>query len=169
MVMDSGDFAYPAGLDWELHDFEQQSYIAFLTTHFNDPLARWADDKLAQLIRASRLSHGLLSPQFELHAAATSRCMRREAGRGRRAQECGSTIRKNPSTACGSFGRFAAAGISSTCSNVKTHSRSPAGTQSATVPTARWLSPDPHSSSNASPELSLAASSQASSPGSRRV
>lgn len=51
MVMDSGDFAYPAGLDWELHDYEQVSFIAWLAAHFNDPVARWDDGRLAQLIR----------------------------------------------------------------------------------------------------------------------
>jgi hypothetical protein len=58
MVMDSGDFAYPAGLDWELHDYEQNSYITFLAVHFNDPLARWNDDKLAQLVRARQIVNG---------------------------------------------------------------------------------------------------------------
>ena len=51
MVMDSGDFAYPAGLDWELHDYEQYSFIAWMAAHFNDPVARWADQRLAQLTR----------------------------------------------------------------------------------------------------------------------
>jgi hypothetical protein len=51
MVMDSGDFAYPAGLDWELHDYEQYSFIAWLAAHFNDPVARWDDLRLAQLTR----------------------------------------------------------------------------------------------------------------------
>lgn len=49
MVMDSGDFGYPDGLDWELHDYEQYSYIAWLATHFDDPVARWDDGRLAQL------------------------------------------------------------------------------------------------------------------------
>ena len=51
MVMDSGDFAYPAGLDWELHDYEQCSFIAWMAAHFNDPLARWTDNRLGQLTR----------------------------------------------------------------------------------------------------------------------
>jgi len=58
MVFDSGDFAYPAGLDWELHDYEQNSYIAWLAAHFNDPLARWADGQLAQLVRTRQLVNG---------------------------------------------------------------------------------------------------------------
>ncbi|HET7625409.1 MAG TPA: discoidin domain-containing protein [Verrucomicrobiae bacterium] len=58
MVMDSGDFAYPAGIDWELHDYEQNSYITWMATHFNDPLARWTDEKLSQLVRARQLVNG---------------------------------------------------------------------------------------------------------------
>lgn len=58
MVMDSGDFAYPAGIDWELHDYEQNSYVAWLAAHFNDPLARWADGQLAQLVRYRQFING---------------------------------------------------------------------------------------------------------------
>lgn len=58
LVMDSGDFAYPAGLDWELHDFEQNSFITWMAAHFNDPLARWTDDKLAQCVRYRQFVNG---------------------------------------------------------------------------------------------------------------
>ena len=58
LVQDSGDFAYPAGLDWELHDFEQNSFITWMATHFNDPLARWTDDKLAQCLRYRQIVNG---------------------------------------------------------------------------------------------------------------
>jgi hypothetical protein len=58
LLLDSGEFASPAGLDWELHDYEQNSYIAFLASHFNDSLARWADGQLAQLVRARQLVNG---------------------------------------------------------------------------------------------------------------
>ena len=58
MVMDSGDFAYPAGLDWELHDYEQYSFITWLAAHFNDPVARWTDDRLAQLTRYRQSVNG---------------------------------------------------------------------------------------------------------------
>jgi hypothetical protein len=58
MVMDSGDFAYPAGLDWELHDYEQYSFIAWVASHFNDPVARWADYRLAQLTRYRQIING---------------------------------------------------------------------------------------------------------------
>lgn len=57
-LFDSGEFAYPAGLDWELHDYEQNSYIAWLAAHFNDPLARWADGQLAQLVLTRQLVNG---------------------------------------------------------------------------------------------------------------
>jgi hypothetical protein len=58
MVMGSGDFAYPAGLDWELHDYEQNSYITWMAVHFNNPLARWTDTQLAQLVRARQIVNG---------------------------------------------------------------------------------------------------------------
>jgi hypothetical protein len=58
LVMDSGEFAYPSGLDWELHDYEQNSYITWLAAHFNDPLARWVDGQLAQLVRYRQVVNG---------------------------------------------------------------------------------------------------------------
>ncbi len=58
MIMDCGDFAYPAGLDWELHDYEQYSYITWMATHFNDPVARWDDSRLAQLTRYRQQVNG---------------------------------------------------------------------------------------------------------------
>ena len=58
LVLDSGEFAYPSGLDWELHDFEQNCYVAWLAAHFNDPLARWTDGRLAQLVRYRQLVNG---------------------------------------------------------------------------------------------------------------
>jgi hypothetical protein len=58
MLLDSGEFAYPAGLDWELHDYEQNSYITWLATHFDDPVARWADGRLAALVRHRQIING---------------------------------------------------------------------------------------------------------------
>ncbi len=58
MLLDSGEFAYPSGLDWELHDYEQNSYVAWIAAHFNDPLARRADGQLAQLVRYRQLVNG---------------------------------------------------------------------------------------------------------------
>lgn len=58
VVMDSGEFAYPSGLDWALHDYEQNSYYSWLAHHFNDPLARWADSNLVQLVRYRQIVNG---------------------------------------------------------------------------------------------------------------
>ncbi len=58
MVLGSGDFSYPSGLDWELHDYEQDSYITWMATHFNDPVARWDDTAMAQLVWARMQVNG---------------------------------------------------------------------------------------------------------------
>ena len=58
LVMDSGDFAYPAGVDWSVHDFEQNSFITWMAAHFNDPLARWTDNQLAQCVRYHQIVNG---------------------------------------------------------------------------------------------------------------
>ena len=51
VLLDSGELAYPSGLDWALHGYGQISYYPWLATHFNDPTARWAEPKLAALLR----------------------------------------------------------------------------------------------------------------------
>lgn len=56
--LDSGDFVYPAGLDWTLHDYEQNSYMAWVASHFNDPKARWADTQLVKLVRSRQQLNG---------------------------------------------------------------------------------------------------------------
>jgi hypothetical protein len=53
VLLDSGEWAYPSGLDWSLHGYGQVSYLAWLAAHFDDPTARWAEERLAQHI-ASR-------------------------------------------------------------------------------------------------------------------
>jgi autotransporter-associated beta strand protein len=58
LVMDNGDFAYPASVDWAVRDFEHNSFLAWMAAHFNDPLARWADDKLAQCVRYHQIVNG---------------------------------------------------------------------------------------------------------------
>lgn len=58
LVTSTGDFAYPAGVDWSVRDFEQNSFITWMTTHFNDPIARWADSQLAQCVRYHQISNG---------------------------------------------------------------------------------------------------------------
>ncbi len=58
MLTDSSDFAYPSGLDWELHDYEHNSYLTWLATHFNDPVARWAQERIAVLVRERQKING---------------------------------------------------------------------------------------------------------------
>lgn len=58
LVADSGEFIYPSGLDWALHDYEQNSYYAWLAHHFNDPLARYADSNMVQLVRHRQIVNG---------------------------------------------------------------------------------------------------------------
>ncbi len=58
LVMDNGDFAYPASVDWSVRDFEHNSFMAWMATHFNDSLARYADDKLAQCVRYHQIKNG---------------------------------------------------------------------------------------------------------------
>lgn len=50
IVLDSGDLAFPSGLDWSLHSYEHVSYLAFLSAHFHDPQAMWAEPRLAKQI-----------------------------------------------------------------------------------------------------------------------
>jgi hypothetical protein len=58
LVTSTGDFAYPAGVDWSVRDFEQDSFITWMATHFNDPTARWADSQLSQCVRYHQISNG---------------------------------------------------------------------------------------------------------------
>jgi hypothetical protein len=57
-LLDSGEMAYPAGEDWDLNDYEQNAYLAWLTVHFNDPTARWAEARVAQLERYRQIVNG---------------------------------------------------------------------------------------------------------------
>ncbi|HJN17345.1 MAG TPA: discoidin domain-containing protein [Armatimonadota bacterium] len=58
VVLDSGELAYPSGLDWSLHGYGQISYYAWLATHFNDATARRAESLLAQHIAARQRVNG---------------------------------------------------------------------------------------------------------------
>ena len=58
LVTATGDFAYPAGVDWSVRDFEHNSFITWMATHFNDPLARWADNQLSQCVLYHQLKNG---------------------------------------------------------------------------------------------------------------
>ncbi len=57
-VLDSGEFAFPSGLDWAMHTFQQNSYYAWLATGFDDPLARWAGARLVELLRYRQMVNG---------------------------------------------------------------------------------------------------------------
>jgi hypothetical protein len=57
-LLDSGEIAYPAGEDWDLNDYEQNAYLAWIAAHFNQPLARWADERIAQLVRYRQAING---------------------------------------------------------------------------------------------------------------
>lgn len=47
LLSDSGELAYPSGLDWSLHGYGQISYLAWLARHFGEPVGRWAEDELS--------------------------------------------------------------------------------------------------------------------------
>jgi hypothetical protein len=58
LVTATGDFAYPSGVDWSVRDFEHNSFMAWMAAHFNDPIARWADNQLAKCVRYRQVVNG---------------------------------------------------------------------------------------------------------------
>jgi hypothetical protein len=58
LLLDSGEMHFPAGEDWDLNDYEQNAYLAWIAAHFNDPVARWADERVAQLERYRQTING---------------------------------------------------------------------------------------------------------------
>ena len=51
LVMDSGEFAYPSGLDWKLHDYRNRIPTSPTLRRISTiPLARWADQQLSQMV-----------------------------------------------------------------------------------------------------------------------
>lgn len=58
VLLDSGELAYPSGLDWALHGFGQVSYYAWLAGQLDDPVARWAEPRLAAQIRQRQRVNG---------------------------------------------------------------------------------------------------------------
>ena len=42
--------ALPSGLDWTLHCFEHINYLSYLADHFHEPLAQWAEPRMAKMI-----------------------------------------------------------------------------------------------------------------------
>jgi hypothetical protein len=53
-----GELAYPDGEDWALHSYGENSYMAWLAAHFGDPVARFADNNIAQLERYRQSING---------------------------------------------------------------------------------------------------------------
>jgi len=47
-ILPDGEWAYPNGLDWSLHDYEHISYLAWLATYWRDPLAKILESRLVQ-------------------------------------------------------------------------------------------------------------------------
>jgi hypothetical protein len=58
LLLDSGEMAFPAGEDWDLNDYEQNAYLAWVAAHFNDPMARWAEERVAKLERYRQKING---------------------------------------------------------------------------------------------------------------
>lgn len=58
VMLDSGELAYPSGLDWALHGYGQISYYTWLANWLDDPLARWAEPRLAALLAARQQVNG---------------------------------------------------------------------------------------------------------------
>jgi hypothetical protein len=50
-VKDIGPMEYPAGEDWALNTYGENSYLAWLAAQFNDPIARFGDANECQLER----------------------------------------------------------------------------------------------------------------------
>lgn len=57
-LLDSGEVAYAAGEDWDLNDYEQNAYLAWMAAHFDQPTARWAETQVAQMQRYRQLING---------------------------------------------------------------------------------------------------------------
>jgi len=53
-----GELAYPDGEDWALHSYGENSYMAWLAAHFNDPVGRFADSNISQLERYRQSVNG---------------------------------------------------------------------------------------------------------------
>ena len=53
-----GELAYPDGEDWALHSYGENSYVAYLAAHLNDPVGRFADNNIAQLLRYRQSLNG---------------------------------------------------------------------------------------------------------------
>ena len=50
ILLDTGDLAFPSGMDWSLHQFEDVSCLAWMAAHFDMPEAQWAQFRVAKQI-----------------------------------------------------------------------------------------------------------------------
>jgi hypothetical protein len=56
-VKDIGLMEYPAGEDWAINTYGENSYLAYLAAHFNDPVGRYGDANEAQLERYRQIQN----------------------------------------------------------------------------------------------------------------
>ena len=50
LIMDTGDLAFPSGMDWSLHQFEDVSCLAWMAAYFRMPEALWGQLKVSKQI-----------------------------------------------------------------------------------------------------------------------
>lgn len=50
IILNTGDFVFPSGLDWTLHSFNHVPYFSWIGSHFHEPEARWAEDRIGKQI-----------------------------------------------------------------------------------------------------------------------
>lgn len=58
IVPSDGEWLYPQGLDWDLHDYEHIHYFAMLATLYKLPEAAWLEQRLAGYARRRQLLNG---------------------------------------------------------------------------------------------------------------
>jgi hypothetical protein len=50
ILTETGDLAFPSGMDWSLHQFEDVSCLAWMAAHFKMPEAQWGELRVAKQI-----------------------------------------------------------------------------------------------------------------------
>jgi hypothetical protein len=55
IVLADGEWVYPNGLDWMIHDYEHLPAFAWLATYFEDPVATMLESRLAQYMTIRQL------------------------------------------------------------------------------------------------------------------
>ncbi len=58
ILLPSADWAFPQGMDWELHSDSHAHYLAWLATYAKDPLAAAMEKRLAQYMRDQQKIRG---------------------------------------------------------------------------------------------------------------